>query len=129
MNAKTDSGVAFSDREAICALMEPIPELPAYWYGRQRSPQCWWELTATAGGGMAWYPDRLTLDRIYEVESQLTDGQWLQYGACCWKWYTEAATANDYEISHLNRWRRTLMHLTSDQKIKALAATIRVTNP
>jgi len=72
---------------------------------------------------------RLTFDRLYAVEERLTEGQWLQYSVCCWKWYTEAATANDYEISFLNRWRKVLLHLSAAQKIKALAAAIRVSNP
>jgi len=135
MNAKSDSSVVYTDETTICEWMEPDAPKDGTGGGRLQklSPMGWWRYSMLS---CLWKqpvlhtcPKIEKLGRIYLVEERLTDDQWIQYSVCCWKWYTEAATANDYEISHINRWRKVLMHLTADQKIKALAATIRATNP
>jgi len=107
---------ATSDSSLVCGLMEPMPELPMYWCGTQRSPFHWWELVAIAGGGMAWYPERLTLDRIHEVENVLTDSQKQRY-------MSHVASPKGLKGKFYDdAW--VFLHATTDQKINALAATI-----
>lgn len=135
MNAKSDSNVvSLDDEEVICEWMEPDGLSKPFDGPEEAHPYRWWKWYMRFPAGLQSGQRRhinidLTLDRLHQVEERLTDGQWLQYSVCCWKWYTEAATGNDYEISHLNRWRKVLIHLTAEQKIKALAATIRATKP
>lgn len=109
-----------SDVEIISEFMEARPPAAEYAVGSQ-----WWRWLSGPNAILYICEPLEMLGRLHEVESRLNDKQWLHYGVCCWKWYTEAETANDYEISHLNRWRRLLMHLSPEQKIKALAAVLR----
>src|SRR5690349_10241206 len=96
---------ASPDPAVICGFMQPKPKKPLAWHDTSDDTK-WWIYRRKR-----WIPRPLTLDLIHQVEEELTDEQWLFYGALCWKWYTEALTANDYEISMLNKWRRRLMHL------------------
>lgn len=110
-------------------MTEPLTDewIICEWMDPHKDDGEWWVLKNFANFGHSYTlcTMDLTLDLLYRVEERLTDLQWMQYGACCWKWYTEAETANDYEISHFNRWRRRLMHLSVKQKTAALAVTIR----
>jgi hypothetical protein len=123
-----DPGVDLSDAEVICAWLEPNPSLLG-----SIDLVKWHQSRLVGDGGTAWHwefaPLSLDLDAIRQVEQQLTEDQWLYYGTLCWKWYTEAATTNDYEISLLNRWRKALLHLSAPEKAKALAEVIRYTKP
>ena len=101
---KSGAADAPSDAEVICAWMEPKPD------NRTTNVQTnWWMFLCLDSG---WVPRKLTLDRLWEVEERLTEKQRGEYYFIFWE-------RRDRE----NWW--TLLHATSEQKIKALAAVIR----
>ncbi len=112
-----------SDEEIICGWMEPNP------YSRTRSRDSeggWWRLIGWYRKTGTWHPRMdWTLDALHLVEKRLTDEQWFAYCA-------EFAVANLPEptsnpgYKETVAWDRAHLHADAKQKIKALAAVLRV---
>lgn len=102
-----------SDAEIVCEFMEPRPI--DRWGG---NPWRWWTWLGLCPHHMHCdgHPTSavLTLDRLHEVEARLTDEQWMKY--------TDSLVLRLREDMD---GPRTLIHLSADQKIKALASVLR----
>lgn len=102
-----------TDEEVICGFMEPRPVCPPRrrWFESKSSLAGWWELIRDSNRCQ---PRPLTLDALYEVESQLTDEQ--QWDYC-------EAVRKQADTRQAGTWH--YLHATAEQKIKALAAVLR----
>jgi hypothetical protein len=112
-----EGAMLMSDEETICEFMESKPEM------RQDDAVWWrWGWVPRIGSslfqppGYCWLPVRLTLDALHKVEAKLTDEQWDRY-----------SSEFDYPASARNR--KSLLHATAAQKVKALAAVLRSAVP
>lgn len=85
-----------TDEEIICTFMEPLRDKWAL-------PK-WWHWA----GGKRKLRD-LGLDALREVQARLTDEQWATY---------------ESQFNSASTWRQ-LLHASTEQKIKALAAVLR----
>ena len=107
-----------SDQEVISRFMEPNPR------SRTRSRDSehgWWRLIGIDRKTAEWVPigslpaSHITLDRLYEVEELLNQGQW--------KTYTDLLIDDPDAISGYFEFG--LIHASAAQKIKALAEVLR----
>lgn len=116
-----------TDTEAICAWMEPKPEVvPEYAEDMDicgspcHSPLGFWICDGGYGVPYTWQPRPLTLDALRDVESRLSEDQWPAY---------KLAVRNSLENS-LGQWSmrrrmKDLIHLSAERKITCLAAVLR----
>ncbi len=102
-----------SDEELICEFMEPRPEPSA---GPDSYSHPWWpQISTSQFDGDHWIiglkivPRRLSLDAAYEVEEQII----------------ERGFSDQYRIE-LSKIDAYFWHATAEQKIKALANTLRL---
>lgn len=117
-----------SDEEVICDFVEPLATIDCA-AGGKRSLADWWRRETAWSDTLVWkpwVPARLTLDALWKVEDRLSEQQRRHYcvlifHAVC----TEARTSNLIEDTMTkNRWP--MIHASAAQKIKALAAVLRV---
>ena len=108
-----------TDEEKICSWIEPKPAVPSRYQHLDKSPDGWWILAPTMGGGMAWYPVSLTFERLHEVEGRLTGEQFDRY---------ERLLMAELEVKHggilRDCWVQFAIHADLTSKIKALAAVL-----
>ncbi len=102
-----------TDAEVICGFMEPKPGVIE---ARVISKGGWWKSRWSSMQYRIWpYDDKTdSLDAMHEVEAKLTDEQWIRYRR-------EFRVISPPRESH----EECLIHLTAEQKIKALAAVLR----
>ena len=102
-------------------FMEPRPKchIGMVWFEDQCYPTAWWR---KIGGTNKTDPAILTLDRLHEVESRLTDEQWRHYCSLMFQ-HTKRPDANPIQ-DLLTGARKTLLHASAAQKIAALATVL-----
>lgn len=110
-----------TDREIICAQMEPKPEVPVppfpFWQGKFSN--CgWWQLASSGGGAiLEWRPRVLDLNALRAVEYRLTAEQWRAYESISVGWWSDGPKI----ISGF----RAAVHASAEQKILALSQVFR----
>lgn len=109
----SEPGKLMTDAEVICGWMEPKPTtMPE----TLCTPLGWWECRVVSGK-WTWVPTEWasTLDALREVEERLTKEQWRAYWDRLVPFEAISGVGSDCY----------LIHLSAEQKIKALAQTIR----
>jgi hypothetical protein len=110
-----------TDREIICAWMEPRPERGPWdcrpW--RSRSPNGWWQAhdSRRMDAPNDWYPKPLDLDSLHEVEARLTNEQWAYFMA--------ALLPEEFTPPFPLTAFQAVTHAAAEQKIAALATVLR----
>lgn len=97
-----------SDEEIICAWMDPTREDGDWWTTKN---------FANFGNSYTIVPERLTLDKLWEVEERLPERSQLDY-------WMGLAKGGPLEVGY---WR--LVHVSAEKKIKALAAIVSTLPP
>ena len=111
-----------TNREVIASAMEPAPALPSAYSYQLPSPLGWWILGETMHGGMRWYPNIHTLDRLRRVEERLTDAQWRDY-----RREFRGVVERPNGTWPLGDRIKDALHASAEQKIAALASVLRET--
>jgi hypothetical protein len=106
MDAQSDSGLVLTDEEVICTRMDPGREEGEWWVEKNFAP-CF-------GNSHTICPQALTLDRLHEVEKQLTEEQW-------WAYELELSRV----VRHMGSTALGFIHASAAQKIKAQAIVLR----
>jgi hypothetical protein len=109
-----------TNEEMIASFMEPRPGLPLAYSHHLVSLKRWWILVPINGGGMSWIANGLSLDRLREVESRLTEEQVGHYDRLLDMATKLGAHGNDNPAAAtVFPW-----HASAEQKIAALASVL-----
>lgn len=111
--ASTKSAVSLSDAEVICSFMDSLRRDGAWWSA---------ELPTGSRGPVRFVPITLELNALHEAEELLTDEQWGEYCAGLRKDLYHPLWGMKYP----GGMDRPMLHATAEQKIRALAAVLRI---
>lgn len=124
------SGLSLMDAEVVCEFMEPRRIEGRWWtHGKhvaEVGPEVWHRnacgplRTTITTDCMVPRHDLLTLDALHEVEARLSDGQWEKYNELMLGFSPQRIHPR---FDHSDA--KGLLHATAEQKVRALAATLR----